>query len=48
MSRFTIRWLPDDRSWSVFDTRHNTESATFPTLLEAKTYVIERAERAER
>lgn len=48
MSRFVIRWDPENRSWEIDDQRFGVSVASFPTLLEAEEYVIERSERSER
>lgn len=48
MSRFLIEWRTAKDNWIVWDKRDETEVASFDSLLEAETYVIERTERSER
>lgn len=46
MSRFVIHWSGSE--WYVVDKRDLSVAATFDSLLEAETYVIERSKRVER
>lgn len=46
MSRFKIAWDRDQEEWRIYD-EDSMEVASFPSLLEAETYVDERGKRSE-
>lgn len=45
--RFVIEWDRDQQEWRIYDD-DGMEAASFVSLLEAETYVVERSERSER